>query len=124
MKKILLFTFVALLNTGYAQNLPNMICHQVSVVRINPTSFEAKKSETNNIQEMDIYKIEDGELFISSPNRSEYRYNKLVEIEKNRYYSGHKTLLFDKDYKSAISTHTYDDEIRVIKFRCLRMKSN
>jgi hypothetical protein len=57
-------------------------------------------------------------VMISSAERNEYRYNKLTEIEKFRFFSGHKTILFDKDYKTAISTHTYDDEIRVLKFRC------
>lgn len=115
--------FFALLLTAYgniyAQKIPNLLCHQQIVVNINPKTFAVKKTETDDIKEMDLYRIVNDELFISSPSRSEYRYNKLIEIEKLRFYSGHKTILFDKDFKSAISTHTYEDEIRVIKFRCL-----
>ena len=118
--KIILFTLlIASYSNIYAQKIPNMLCHQQVVVHINPKTFVIKKTETDNINEIDLYRIENDELFISSPSRNEYRYNKIIEIENLRFYSGHKTILFEKDYKSAISTHTYDDEIRVIKFRCL-----
>jgi hypothetical protein len=119
-----LFFLITILITGqaYSSRVPDMVCHQLKIVHINPQTFSVNKSETDNIKEMDLYKISGGELYVSSPSRKEYKYNKLVEIEKLRYYSGHKTLLFNQDFTSLITTHTYEDEIRVGKFRCLTMK--
>lgn len=117
--KIILFTLLlASYGNICAQKIPNMLCHQQLIVHINPKTFAIKKTDTDNIKEIDLYRIENDELFISSQSRKEYRYNKLVEIENLRFYSGHKTILFDKDYKSAVSTHTYEDDIRVMKIRC------
>ena len=123
MMKAALFLLLTLsIGQAYSQQgIPDMVCHQLKIVHINPQSFAAK-TETDNIQEMNLYKISGGELFISSRDRKEYKYNKLVEIETFRYYAGHKTLLFTQDYSGLITTHTYDDEIRVGKFRCLAMK--
>ncbi len=118
--KIIFFTLLlASYSTVYAQKIPNMLCHQKVVVHINPKTFAIKKTETDDIKEIDFYRIENDELFISSASRNEYRYNKLIEIENLRFFSGHKTILFERDYKTAISTHTYDNEIRIIKFQCL-----
>jgi hypothetical protein len=121
-KKLIFLLLILSAGKAYSQSVPDMVCHQLKIVNINPQSFTVKKTETDNIKEMDLYKISGGELFISSPNRKEYKYNKLVEIDKLRYYAGHKTLLFTQDYSGLITTHTYDDEIRIGKFRCLTMK--
>jgi hypothetical protein len=119
MKIIFFVLLLVSFGNTYAQKIPNMLCYQQVVVHINPKTFAIKKNETDNIKEIDLYRIENDELYISSASRNEYRYNKLVEIENLRFYSGHKTILFEKDFKNAISTHTYDDEIRVMKFQCL-----
>jgi hypothetical protein len=118
MKKSFFALTLVALSSSYAQKIPNMLCHQQIVVYVNPKTFETRKTETNDIKRIDLYRIENDELYITSPTRAEYRYNKLNEIENLRFYGGHKTILFDKEYKSAISTHTYDDEIRVMKFKC------
>ena len=119
MKKLLFALMMLNLSSAWAQKIPNMLCTSQFVLHINPITFAARRAESSNAQGIDLYRIEKDELYISSAERNEYRYNKLTEIEKFRFFSGHKTLLFDKDYKTAISTHTYDDEIRVLKFRCV-----
>ena len=117
--KTLIFVMLMLnFSHAWAQKIPNMLCTSQFVVHINPTTFATRRNESSNTQGIDLYRIENEELYISSAERNEYRYNKLTEIEKFRFVSGHKTILFDKEYKTAISTHTYDDEIKVLKFRC------
>ena len=118
MKTIFLALLILAGTNSFAQKLPNMLCYPQMVVHIEPKTFAIRKTTSSDIKEMDLYRIDKDELYIYSPTRAEYRYNTLIEIEDLRFYSGHKTLLFEKDYKSAISTHTYDDEIRVMKFQC------
>ena len=119
MKKLLFVLVLLGFSHAWAQKIPNMLCTSQYIVHVNPVTFAVRRVEASNTQGIDLYRIENEELYISSAERNEYRYNKLTEIEKHRFYSGHKTLLFDKDYKTVISTHTYDDEIRVLKLRCV-----
>jgi hypothetical protein len=119
MKKLVFVMLMFALNQAWAQKIPNMLCTSQFVVHVNPITFAARRVESSNAHGTDLYRIENQELYISSNERNEYFYNKLTEVEKFRFISGHKTMLFDKDYKTAISTHTYDDEIRVLKLRCV-----
>jgi hypothetical protein len=119
MKKLLVVMLLLALSRAWAQKIPNMLCTSQFVVHINPITFTTKRVESSNTQGTDLYRIENQELYISSNERDEYLYSRLIEVEKSRFIGGHKTILFDKGYKTAISTHTYDDEIRVLKLRCV-----
>jgi hypothetical protein len=74
---------------------------------------EVKESRT-------LYRFKAGDLYLSSPERSEYHYNKVVQQEPGRFSAGHKTLLFEGDFKRATFVHVYTDEIRISHVSCNR----
>jgi hypothetical protein len=68
-----------------------------------------------------LYRLKSGNLYLSSPDRTEYLYNKVIEVEPMRYASGHKTLQFESaDFRTAILVHSYRDEVRVSRANCTR----
>lgn len=68
-----------------------------------------------------LYRFKSGNLYLSPPDRTEYLYNKVIEVEPMRYVSGHKTLQFESsDFRTAIFVHTYRDEVRVSRANCAR----
>lgn len=118
MKAFLILVMLSSVGNIWAQKIPNLLCQTQFTLHINPITFAVRRVEPSSAQGIDVYRIENDELYISSLDKNEYRYNKLNEAEKFRFYGGHKTILFERDYKYAISTHTYDDDIRVLKLKC------
>ena len=69
--------------------MPNLICQLQRQMQIDPSTFAGTMSTPS-----ETYRITDGKLYISSPDRTEYFYNDVRETEAGRYSSGHKTLIF------------------------------
>lgn len=103
-----------------AGNLPPLLCHQQVNLRINPSSFQVDRYEPSDIKQLDIYRFEGMKLFLSHPDRKEYFYNKVEEVEGRRYVSGHKVFVFNQDFNEAIVSHTHDIELKLSKIRCLK----
>lgn len=97
--------------------IPDMVCQQVAYIYIPAqimTTLGAGKGEVG-----DLYRIKNSELYISSPRREEYLYNKIEYVEYQRYISGHKTLVFlDREYTELISVHVNGTMIKILKFHC------
>lgn len=61
-----------------------------------------------------LYRFKSGNLYLSSPDRTEYLYNTVREVEPMRYVSGHKTFQFESgEFRTAIFVHSHRDEVRV-----------
>jgi hypothetical protein len=69
--------------------IPDMICHFHIERELNPPAFGGPPP----IVPRTVYRFASGDLFISSPDRSEYRYGKVVEVETWRWLSGYKTII-------------------------------
>ena len=96
--------------------VPDLLCQELKVVLVNPVTLrtaEVKESRT-------LYRFKAGDLYLSSPDLSEYRYNKVMQEEPTRYSAGHKTMLFENDFKRATFVHVYTDEIRISHVSCNR----
>jgi hypothetical protein len=118
---VILATLVATLavliaGAALAQQLatvPNLICQLQRQTRIDPSTFATP---------LETYRITNGKLYISSPDRAEYLYNEVREIEFGRYASGHKTLIFVGDVTAGTSRmlafHSHEFDIRVSEFSC------
>ena len=117
--KIKLALIFALMHCSvHAQKLSEIICSQEAVLWVDPTTLKEKNITPDQTYR---FRIINKELFIFSEDQLEYKYNKIKEIEKYRFVSGHKTLLFNQDYTSLISSHLYYDEIRISKFKCIKV---
>ena len=68
--------------------MPDLECHADEQARIDPITLDVDHSDVS-----DVYRLKGGNLFITTPGRAEYIYNKVVEVEPGRFVSGHKTLL-------------------------------
>jgi hypothetical protein len=94
--------------------IPDIVCQELKVLFVEPISLSARSYESRT-----LYRFKGGNLFLSSPDQSEYLYNKVVEVEPNRYTSAHKTFIFDSDdFRSPLAVHTYKDEVRVSRLSC------
>ena len=98
-------------------SVPNITCTEQQHRFINPLTLE---STIHNW--VTVYRFYNGDLFISSKDRAEYKYNKVDETEYLRYVSGHKTILFTTNkFTDAIIVHTADKlEVRVSHNKCDR----
>lgn len=106
--------------TSHAKNLPSLFCHQLVNLRIDTSSFTADRYEPSDIKQLDIYRFEGKKLFLSHPDRKEYFYNKVDEVEDKRYVSGYKVFVFNQDFSEAIVSHTHEIELKLSKIRCLK----
>lgn len=97
-------------------DLPDLICHLSDTVQINPRNNNVVRYESR-----DVYRIHSGQLYISSPDRTEYRYNTISKVEHGRFVSGHKTIQFDA-YKTSFNVvtfvHVNFDEVRLSRGTC------
>ena len=96
--------------------IPDLVCQELHVIHVDPRTLRTQEYESGT-----IYRFKSEQLYLSSPDRAEYLYNNVVEIEPMRYLSGHKTLQFEAaDFRTAIFVHSYRDEVRVSRARCTR----
>ncbi len=96
--------------------LPNIVCQELRVVQVDPRSLRSNEYDSRS-----IYRFSAGDLYLSSPERVEYRYGSVVEVEPLRYVVGHKNIQFESsDFRTAILVHTYRDEVRVSRASCTK----
>jgi hypothetical protein len=96
--------------------IPDMVLQEFKVLTVNSKTLKTETYESHT-----VYRISKGELYISSPDREEYLYGKVTEIEPNRFVVGHKTLLFtSKDFKTATLIHSNNTEVKVSKVRGIK----
>jgi hypothetical protein len=96
--------------------VPDLVCQELRVIHVDPRSLRVQESESRT-----LYRFSAGKLYLSSPDRTEYLYNKVIEVGPMRYVSGHKTLQFDSaDFGTVIVVHSYRDEVRVSRANCTK----
>ena len=122
--RIIHAAFLAALSTtvavGFARAaVPDMLCHLQRQTIVDPITLETAPSATR-----EVYRFKDSELFISSAERPEYHYNKVLEVEPGKYVSGHKTLMLNSEpYRSGTSRllmfHSDAGDVRLAIYACL-----
>jgi len=100
--------------------VPNMTCHAHLETQISPITLDGTTSTPR-----EVYRFANGDLFISRPDRAEYRYGKVVEVEPGRFTSGHKTLVLSfpppvAGTERLLIVHSDVIDIRVTVFACSR----
>lgn len=100
--------------------VPNMTCHAHLETQISPITLDGTTSTPR-----EVYRFSNGDLYISRPDRAEYRYGKVVEVEPGRFASGHKTLILSfpppvPGTERLLMVHSDVIEIRVAVFACSR----
>lgn len=113
----LCFLVLALwLQSASGAAVPDLVCQELRVIQVDPRSLTVMEFESST-----LYRFRSGSLYLSSPDRTEYLYNKVTEVEPMRYVSGHKTLQFESaDFRTAIFVHSYLDEVRVSRAHCTK----
>lgn len=104
-------------SAGWAA-MPDVVCHLEREAQVEPITFEMKLSAPRQ-----TYRFKNGELFISGPDRSEYLYGKLVEVEPGRFTVGHKTLLYGDIVAGRdrlLMFHADRLDMRITQFVCSR----
>src|SRR4029450_3917987 len=102
-------------------SVPNTICHLQRQTQIDPTTFAATTSNPT-----ETYRFANGKLYVSNPDRAEYIYNDVSEVEfGKRYASGHKTFIFTGQAflpgtVRMLAFHADPSDIRVSEFACTR----
>lgn len=96
-----------------------MVCHFYVERELNPPALGGPPSRVPR----DVYRFANGNLFISSPERAEYRYGKVVEVEPWRWTSGYKTFISAPSAivpgtQSFTMVHSDIAEIRVATLVC------
>ena len=116
MKLHTFFLALALIPGSAIASLPDLVCQELKVVHVDPRTLKGREYETRV-----LYSFKSGKLFLSSPERSEYLYNTVTEVEPFRFVSGHKTIIFeDSKFERVIFVHAYNDEVRVSRANCTR----
>ena len=102
-------------------SVPDTICHLQRQTRIDPKTLAATTSNPT-----EIYRFANGKLYVSSPDRAEYIYNDVSEVEfGRRYASGHKTFIFTAQTLlpgtvRMLAFHSDQFDVRVSEFACTR----
>lgn len=116
MKYHTLFLILALFPGSAVATLPDLVCQELKVVHVDPRTLKSREYESRT-----LYRFKPGKLFLSNPERREYLYNAITEIEPFRFASGHKTIIFeDSKFERVIFVHVYNDEVRVSRANCTR----
>jgi hypothetical protein len=116
MRSLFLIAFAVWPSIGVAAAMPDMVCKESKGIHINPDSLGVQQSKGRT-----LYRFHAGSLYLSSPQKAEYLYNKVQEVEPMRYISGYKTLQFESpSFETAIFVHSYRDEVRVSRVTCKR----
>lgn len=100
--------------------VPDMTCHTHLETQISPVTLDGTLSAPR-----EVYRFRNGDLFISRPDRAEYRYGKVLEVEPGRFTSGHKTLILSfpppiPGTERLLMVHSDVIDIRVTAFACTR----
>ncbi len=102
-------------------SVPNTTCRLERQTRIDPATLAATTSNP-----AETYRFSNGKLYVSSPDRAEYIYNDVSEVEfGKRYISGHKTFIFTGQAflpgtVRMLAVHSDPLDIRVSEFACTR----
>lgn len=102
-------------------SVPDTICRLQRQTRIDPATLAATTSSPT-----ETYRFANGKLYVSSPDRAEYIYNDVSEVEfGKRYTSGHKTFIFTGQAflpgtVRMLAFHSEPLDIRVSEFACTR----
>ena len=116
MKHQTFLLILALFPVSAMAELPDLACQELKIVHVDPRSLKNTEYESRT-----LYRFKSGKLFLSSPERSEYLYNAVTEIEPSRFVSGYKTIIFeDNKLERVIFVHVYNDEVRVSRAKCSR----
>jgi hypothetical protein len=109
------FGALALLTTQpAAATVPDMLCRASGATFIDGKTLVPSRSEWS-----DVYRFSGGALLISGPNRREYFYGKLVEVEPGRFVVGYLTLQIDaQDERRMLVVHADKNIPMVITFLC------
>jgi hypothetical protein len=113
---LFLILAISLFPSVGSSELPDLICQELRVVRVDPYTLQSREFESHT-----LYRFKSSKLFLSSPDRSEYLYNTVAEVEFMRFVSGHKTILFHgSKFDNATFIHANTDEVRVSEASCTR----
>ena len=115
MKQLPVIALLVIAPTVHA-SVPDLLCQELKVVLVNPVTLRSTELKDTRT----LYRFKAGDLFLSTPDRSEYRYNNVQQQEPLRYSSGHKTLLFEADFRRGTFVHVYTDEVRISHVSCNR----
>jgi len=116
MRSLLVLTFLFASFSALAKSVPNLVCVESRIVNVDPRSLKVQEYESRT-----AYRFTDGNLYLARPEKKEYLYNKVVEVEPQRYTTGHKVIQFEgtpSEFKAAILVHAYRDEVRVSRLSC------
>ena len=121
----LLLSFISLWVLGYPSpvraSVPDTTCHLQRQTRIDPETLAATTTKPT-----ETYRFKNGKLLISSPDRTEYTYNSVTEVEfRRRYTSGDKIFIFTRQALlpgtvRMLAFHSDLYDIRVSEFACTR----
>lgn len=117
-----LMSFWTLSYLGPARaSVPDTTCHLQRQTRVDPETLAATTSTPT-----ETYRFGNGKLHISSPDRAEYTYNSVTEVEfRRRYTSGDKIFIFTSQALlpgtvRMLAFHSDLYDIRVSEFACTR----
>lgn len=105
--------------------IPDMVCHFHIERELSPPTLQGPPPTVPRT----VYRFASGDLFISAPDRAEYRYGKVVEVEPWRWTSGYKTIIAT-NFAIVPSTESYTmihsdiAEVRVAILLCSRSVTN
>ncbi len=114
------FTLILLLSSQFALSaaILDLACQEVTSAIIVFNSW----STLGDKKAKSLYKFKNGELFLSSPEREEYLYGKVAEIEVGRYQSGYKTIVFPgKNFTVATVSHHDQTSVVISKLQCSKI---
>jgi len=115
--KILLILSIYSVSVTTYGAIPDLVCQVVAEEQIDNNSLSTTTYDSN-----DLYKFSENKLYLSSPDRDEYQYGEIKEMEYLRYVSGYKTIIFNSDkYKKAVVVHFDKYETRVIQLSCVEI---
>jgi hypothetical protein len=119
---LILMSLSALSYVGQARaSVPDTTCHLQRQVRIDPETLAATMSTPT-----ETYRFTNGKLHISSPDRPEYTYDSVTEVEfRRRYTSRDKIFIFTNQSLlpgtvRMLAFHSDLYDIRVSEFACTR----
>ena len=117
MLKPILLTVVASLALAFSRapqsTILDLVCREQRALRIDPFSLETHSASGHT-----TYRIADGALFISEPDRAEYRYSTIDEpISPGVVTSSNFTLISrDQTYEGTV-TFVHSDAQRIVVSR-------
>ena len=113
--KILLILLILNVSVSTYGAIPDLVCQVVAEEQIDNKSLS-----TTTYDSKGLYKFSKDKLYLSSPDRDEYEYGEINEVEYLRYNVGYKTIIFNSDkFKNAVVVHFDKYETRVLQISCL-----